>query len=135
MEILQKGLEWRDIPGYEDQYIAHPTGQIASVRNQSVLKATPLHLKERIYVTVSLPRIKEKGFRNRYVHRLILETFIGPCPRGHHAEHLDGDSLNNCLTNLRWAPNLSRKFQIVANPDPQNGGHYLPDQGVTAATE
>lgn len=40
--------------------------------------------------------------RFRYVHRLVLEAFVGPCPDGMEACHNDGNPLNNCLSNLRW---------------------------------
>lgn len=38
----------------------------------------------------------------RYVHRLVLEAFVGKCPRGMECCHDDGDRANNDLTNLRW---------------------------------
>lgn len=38
-----------------------------------------------------------------FVHRLVLETFVGPPPmKGMHTRHLDGDPSNNRLENLRW---------------------------------
>ena len=37
------------------------------------------------------------------VHRLILETFVGPAPTpGTQGRHRDGDPSNNALTNLLW---------------------------------
>jgi len=36
------------------------------------------------------------------VHRLILQSFIGPCPLGMESRHLDGNPANNRLDNLRW---------------------------------
>jgi HNH endonuclease len=43
------------------------------------------------------------GHRGRkYVHRLVLETFIGPCPPGMECRHLNGNCLNNSLRNLCW---------------------------------
>lgn len=39
---------------------------------------------------------------NISVHRLVLETFIGPCPPGKEACHFDDDGTNNRLRNLRW---------------------------------
>jgi hypothetical protein len=36
------------------------------------------------------------------VHRLVLETFVGPCPPGLEACHNNGDSLDSRLVNLRW---------------------------------
>jgi hypothetical protein len=38
----------------------------------------------------------------RYVHRLVLEAFVGPCPDGMVCCHGDGDTSNNALGNLRW---------------------------------
>lgn len=37
-----------------------------------------------------------------YVHRLLLETFVGSCPPGMECRHLDGNKLNNNLDNLIW---------------------------------
>ena len=36
------------------------------------------------------------------VHRLVLETFVGPCPEGMECCHNDGNPSNNNLNNLRW---------------------------------
>lgn len=36
------------------------------------------------------------------VHRLILLTFVGPCPEGMQCRHLDGNPGNNRLDNLAW---------------------------------
>ena len=37
-----------------------------------------------------------------YVHKLILEAFIGPRPEGMECCHNDGNGLNNNLSNIRW---------------------------------
>lgn len=42
-----------------------------------------------------------KKFR-KLVHRLILETFIGPCPEEMVCCHNDGNFRNNHINNLRW---------------------------------
>lgn len=36
------------------------------------------------------------------IHRLVLETFIGPCPDGMECCHNNGDPVDNRLGNLRW---------------------------------
>lgn len=38
----------------------------------------------------------------KYVHRLILGTFIGPCPKEMEACHNNGIRTDNRLKNLRW---------------------------------
>jgi len=40
--------------------------------------------------------------RRYFVHRLVLLAFVGPCPAGMEARHLDGDPTNNRLPNLCW---------------------------------
>lgn len=35
--------------------------------------------------------------------RLVLETFVGPCPPGMQCHHRDGNRLNDHLENLKWA--------------------------------
>lgn len=39
-------------------------------------------------------------------HRLVLETFVGPCPEGMLCRHLDGNPQNNCVRNLCWGTAL-----------------------------
>ena len=36
------------------------------------------------------------------VHRLVLEVFVSPAPRGHQTNHKNGDKKNNTLVNLEW---------------------------------
>jgi transposase len=38
----------------------------------------------------------------RFIHSLVLEAFVGPCPEGMEACHRDDNPSNNCLDNLRW---------------------------------
>jgi hypothetical protein len=48
-----------------------------------------------------------------YVHRLVLETWRGPCPPGREARHLDGDASNNRLTNLRWGTHAENTWDVI----------------------
>lgn len=42
---------------------------------------------------------KQKTVR---VHQLVAEAFIGTCPKGMQARHLDGNRMNPCLSNLEY---------------------------------
>lgn len=73
------------------------------------------------YAAVSLSRndIAVK----RYVHELVLETFVGPRPEGHQVRHHPNpDRRNNKLSNLRWGT----PAQNVGN----HLGRYLTDSDV-----
>lgn len=44
----------------------------------------------------------ENGIKNRLVHRLILEAWVGPCPEGCVTNHRNGVKSDNCLENLEY---------------------------------
>lgn len=52
------------------------------------------------YHTVDIYRDKRKF--TFLVHRLILETFVGPCPEGMEGCHANDVKSDNRLVNLRW---------------------------------
>ena len=61
-----------------------------------------------------------------YVHRLVLEAFVGPCPEGMECRHLDDDKLNNNLSNLQWGTRLENMADAVRNAKMSKGeGHWL----------
>lgn len=57
----------------------------------------------------SRPGAKHHG---HYVHRSVMEAFTGACPDGMEVSHLDGNRLNNSLSNLTYetrTANMHRK--------------------------
>lgn len=52
------------------------------------------------YLTIALR--KEGKYHYFLIHRLVLLTFVGPCPEGMECLHGDGDKTNNDLFNLSW---------------------------------
>jgi len=59
------------------------------------------------YVRIGLR--KEGKKHARFVHRLVLESFVGKCPDGLECCHNDTNSENNNLTNLRWDTRQSNR--------------------------
>ena len=58
------------------------------------------------------------------VHHLVLETFVGPRPRGLVACHNDGNKFNNCSSNLRWDTPTSNYA------DARKHGSYLKGEQI-----
>lgn len=63
------------------------------------------------YPRVTLCRDGERD--PRYVHRLVAEAFIGPCPDGMECCHIDGNSQNNSRSNLRWGTPTSNNADKI----------------------
>lgn len=85
----------KEIPGFPT-YCATKDGKIWSRKTKRFLRPK-LH---RGYCYVSLqqgPQIRQKQ-----VHRLVLEVFVGPCPKEMECCHNNGIRADNRLENLRW---------------------------------
>lgn len=65
--------------------------------------------------------------RRVYVHRLVLEVFIGPCPENMEACHFpDNNTTNNRLENLRWdTPKSNGQDQIKHGVTNHGRKHHL----------
>ena len=47
------------------------------------------------------------------IHHLVLETFVGPCPKAMETRHLDGNRQNNKLENLKWGTRSENRHDAV----------------------
>ena len=100
---------WRDVPGYEGRYIVSDHGNMWSVLAWKPLRH---HLDRHGRPSVKLSRNYHR--RATYVSSLVLEAFTGPRPDGKECSHLDGDPLNNHISNLVWETreeNMARKLE------------------------
>lgn len=94
---------WMPIPKWE-HYEASESGHIRTLAYHGNKRKKPRLLspaRSRAgYLRVLLYR---DGFRRSVsVHVLVLEAFKGDRPKGLHGAHLDGNSLNNRISNLAW---------------------------------
>lgn len=63
---------------------------------------------------------------SRLIHRLILESWIGPCPEGMEACHNNGNRTDNRLENLRWDTHSNNLYDSVkhgTHVDSRGGNH------------
>jgi hypothetical protein len=104
---------WKPVVGYEGMYEVSSLGNVRAL--DRVIKrckcGEPLVRKKGApvrwimrpdaYPRVSLSRGNKRV--QRLVHRMVLETFVGPCPDGMEACHNNGKRGDPSLLNLRWA--------------------------------
>jgi len=70
---------------------------------------SPRTKKGHLYVSLR----NESGDYNLFVHRLVLQSYIGNCPVGQECRHLDGNPQNNNLSNLCWGTSRENKYDTV----------------------
>jgi hypothetical protein len=71
-----------------------------------------------------------RRYRNS-VHRIVLETFVGPCPPGMLGLHRNDDSLNSRLSNIVWGTPKDNYADAVRN----GGAHQGEKNGLAKLTE
>lgn len=79
-----------------DRVVETSNGQVREYRGKELAK----NPDKNGYLRARLAR---KGNQSIFfIHRLVLEAFVGECPEGMKTRHLDGDPANNRLSNLKW---------------------------------
>lgn len=101
---------WKPVVGWEGHYEVSDAGRVRSLdvdrldkNGRAWRKKGSIHgqhAKPNGYIYVNLKSSPRK--KRRYVHQLVLESFVGPRPDGHEACHDNGDRSDNRLENLRW---------------------------------
>jgi hypothetical protein len=89
---------WKDIKNYEGLYQVSSFGNIKNIRTARILR---LGLSSNGYYTVTL--CNKSINKTFYVHRLIAETFLPNSLNKSTINHIDGNKINNDLSNLEWA--------------------------------
>lgn len=97
----------RPVVGYEGIYEVSSMGRVRSLERDIVERGGKrrhwtsqtlmLHLTEKGYHQVYL-----QGGRQRRLHQLVAEAFLGPCPPGCEVRHRNGDHGDSRLLNLEY---------------------------------
>lgn len=90
---------WKDVIGYSGLYQVSNMGRIKSLLFNKEKFLKPWKRKAGHFLVNLYINKKSKTF---YLHKLIMEAFIGPCPDGLEVRHLDGNGTNNILSNLKY---------------------------------
>ena len=91
---------WKDIKNYEGFYQVSNLGNIKSLYygKETILK--PYINKKNGYMYI---RLSKKGIvKTIRIHRIVAKTFLDNSNNYPIINHIDGNKLNNCVSNLEW---------------------------------
>src|SRR5262249_38162258 len=108
------GEVWKPVVGWERFYEVSNLGRVKRLRREQphpsmrqrlihpelIMKPHLKGKRNTLYPQVTLQVGTNRKYAN--VHRLVLEAFVGPCPAGMESLHIDSNSHNPRLDNLRW---------------------------------
>ncbi len=114
---------WKPIKNYERYYHVSNLGRVRSLdRYQEIRSKVKILRKGRIlkpkmnksgYLTVKLSL--EGNVKCKFIHRLVAENFISEYKKPLQVNHVDGNKLNNKVSNLEWvtaSENIQHSFDI-----------------------
>lgn len=87
--------QWKDVVGWEGAYMVSDIGRVRNCDGRLLAGQDTARYPKVVLKRGGKPTMK-------YIHRMVLEAFLGPCPDGYEARHLDGNRQNNRLSNLAW---------------------------------
>lgn len=107
------------ITGYPGYYVTK-FGEVYSRISRCSRPGPPIWYKKVLWkkngywaVTLHVPKhVHPRRQVNVYVHRLVLETFVGKCPPGMECLHKDGNKGNCRLANLRWDTRVANRSDM-----------------------
>jgi NUMOD4 motif/HNH endonuclease len=120
---------WKAVLGWEGLYEVSDQGNVRSIRRERMTNfgerfygggAVKPIMGTRKYLVVNLT--SPDGRRKQYfLHKLVLEAFIGPRPNGMQACHGNGIRTDCSLVNLRWDSIKANHADKVAHGTAQRG--------------
>ena len=122
---------WKWIPGNPDYQVSSMGNVRSWLRGGNHKKRNagyPRDLKKSnqgSYQSISLPGGETRGYQHRTIHSLVMLAFIGPRPSGYDIAHMDGDSRNNNISNLKYCTrkeNENMKIMHKTNPIGERNG-------------
>jgi len=114
---------WKPIPNYEELYKISNYGKI--INKFKKILCLNIHKSGHLYIKLC----KNSKYKSFQIHRLVLETFVSPCPLNMECRHLNGNPADNRLENLKWGTRSENvrdaiKHKTHSNPPTYTGSNH-----------
>jgi len=107
--------EWRPVVGYEGWY---EVSNLGSVRRIKVSRGAHRRcVLQTALASTGYPQVhlyRDGRFTRRYIHRLVAEIFLEPCPPRHQVNHRNGVKADNRAVNLEWVTSSGNQRHAYA---------------------
>lgn len=114
---------WKPVTGYEGFYEVSSLGRVRSLdrvaANGRFFEGAVIKPSENYNGHFRVTLYKSRGRKQCWVHRLVLEAFVGPRPANYDACHNNGVPSDNRAENLRWDTRSANAKDRVLH-----GNHY-----------
>ena len=118
---------WKEIEGYNGVYFISNIGRVKSIDRKVVQYSRGGVKTVHIYKgTMLKPRANSHGYlyvglwingvmKTAYIHRLVVEAFIGPIPTDKEIDHIDCNKRNNSVENLEIVSRIENQKRAYKN--------------------